>query len=399
MKESRGNRLHIAVLGKMNVGKSSVINAIFGREISIVSDYAGTTTDVNQKAMELLPIGPVSIMDTAGLDDKGELGEKRVEKTMQTLDRADVAIVVFDNNGVKKCDEELFEELKKKKIPRLSVVNKNDISHPLQSEIETIKKYSDSIIELSAKEEKNITSKVKQALINILTDEQINSPSLLKDIIQKNDNIILVIPIDKEAPKGRIILPQVQTIRDILDNNAISTICSVENLKQTIENLKTRPRLVITDSQAFREVDKIVDNAIPLTSFSILFAKLKGDLKTFENGANALDGLNNGGKILICESCSHHPVEDDIGRVKIPNLIKKYTNKDIAFEHASGHIFPKDIEKYSLIVHCGACMTNRREVLSRIEKANSKGIPISNYGIIIAKCLGILDKTLEPFKS
>ena len=408
MKESRGNRLHIAVLGKMNVGKSSVINAIFGREISIVSDYAGTTTDVNQKAMELVPIGPVSIMDTAGLDDKGELGEKRVEKTMQTLDRADVAIVVFDNNGVKKCDEELFEELKKRKIPILSVVNKIDISHPLQSEIETIKKYSDSIIELSAKEEKNITSKVKQALINILTDEQINSPSLLKDIIQKNDNIILVIPIDKEAPKGRIILPQVQTIRDILDNNAISTICSVENLKQTIENLKTRPRLVITDSQAFREVDKIVDNAIPLTSFSILFAKLKGDLKTFENGANALDGLNNGDKILICENCSHHPVEDDIGRVKIPNLIKKYTNKnlikkytnkDIAFEHASGHIFPKDIEKYSLIVHCGACMTNRREVLSRIEKANSKGIPISNYGIIIAKCLGILDRTLEPFKS
>ena len=399
MKESRGNRLHIAVLGKMNVGKSSVINAIFGREISIVSDYAGTTTDVNQKAMELLPIGPVSIMDTAGLDDKGELGEKRVEKTMQTLDRADVAIVVFDNNGVKKCDEELFEELKKRKIPILSVVNKIDISHPLQSEIETIKKYSDSIIELSAKEEKNITSKVKQALINILTDEQINSPSLLKDIIQKNDNIILVIPIDKEAPKGRIILPQVQTIRDILDNNAISTICSVENLKQTIENLKTRPRLVITDSQAFREVDEIVNNAIPLTSFSILFAKLKGDLKTFENGANTLDKLNNGDKILICESCSHHPVEDDIGRVKIPNLIKKYTNKDFVFEHASGHIFPKDIEKYSLIVHCGACMTNRREVLSRIEKANSKGIPISNYGIIIAKCLRILDRTLEPFKS
>ena len=399
MKESRGNRLHIAVLGKMNVGKSSVINAIFGREISIVSDYAGTTTDVNQKAIELLPIGPASIMDTAGLDDKGELGEKRVEKTMQTLDRADVAIVVFDNNGVKKCDEELFEELKKRKIPILSIINKIDINYPLQCDIETIKNYSDNTIELSTKEEKNITSKVKQALISILTDEQINSPSLLKGIIQKNDNIILVIPIDKEAPKGRIILPQVQTIRDILDNNAISTICSVENLKQTIENLKTRPRLVITDSQAFREVDKIVDNAIPLTSFSILFAKLKGDLKTFENGANALDGLNNGGKILICESCSHHPVEDDIGRVKIPNLIKKYTNKDIAFEHASGHIFPKDIEKYSLIVHCGACMTNRREVLSRIEKANSKGIPISNYGIIIAKCLRILDRTLEPFKS
>ena len=399
MKETRGNRLHIAVLGKMNVGKSSIINAIFGREISIVSDYAGTTTDVNQKAMELLPIGPVSITDTAGLDDTGTLGKKRVKKTKQVLDRTDVAILVFDNTGVKECDYELFTELKKRKIPILSIINKIDIDYPSRNNIEIIKNNSNNTIELSTLNDKNLTTKIKQGLISILSDDYICSPSLLKGIIQKNDNIILVIPIDKEAPKGRIILPQVQTIRDILDNDAISTICNVENLKQAIENFKTKVQLIITDSQAFKEVESIAPREIPLTSFSILFAKLKGDLKTFETGANALDNLENGDKILICESCSHHPVEDDIGRIKIPNLIKKYTNKEIIFEHVSGHIFPDDIDKYSLIVHCGACMTNRREILSRIEKANAKNIPISNYGIIIAKCLGILNRALEPFKN
>ena len=399
MKETRGNRLHITVLGKMNTGKSSIINAIFNREISIVSDYAGTTTDVNQKAMELLPIGPVSIMDTAGLDDRGTLGQKRVEKTLETIERCDVAIVVFDNNGVKKSDIEIFNKLKNKKIPTLSIINKVDIAYPQQDDIAKIKEYSGAVIELSAKNDKNVATKIKQALISILDDQYINSPSLLKGIINSNDTIVLVIPIDKEAPKGRIILPQVQTIRDILDNQAISVICDTERLQQTLNNLKTTPKLVVTDSQAFKEVDTIVPEKISLTSFSILFAKLKGDLKTFEIGANTLDTLKDKDKILICESCSHHPVEDDIGRVKIPNLIKKYTNKDIEFEHVSGHIFPKDIEKYSLIIHCGACMTNRREVLSRIETANAKNVAITNYGIVIAKCLNILDRAIKPFKS
>ena len=399
MKETRGNRLHIAVLGKMNTGKSSIINAIFNREVSIVSDYAGTTTDVNQKAMELLPIGPVSIMDTAGLDDSGELGQKRIEKTLETIERSDVAIVVFDNSGVKSCDIELFEKLKNKNIPILSIINKIDIEYPDKNDIEKIKNNSDKTIELSAKNDNNVTSKIKQGLINILSDDYINTPSLLNGIIRQDDTIVLVIPTDKEAPKGRIILPQVQTIRDILDNKAMSVVCDVERLPIVLKNLKTQPRLVITDSQAFKEVDNIVKKEIELTSFSILFAKLKGDLKTFANGAKTLDNLNDGDKILICESCSHHPVEDDIGRVKIPNLIKKYTGKNVEFEHVSGHIFPKDIEKYKLIVHCGACMTNRREVLSRIEAANSKGVAISNYGITIAKCLNILDRALKPFKN
>lgn len=398
MKETRGNRLHITFLGKMNTGKSSLINRLFGREISIVSDFAGTTTDVNQKAMELLPLGPVSLLDTAGLDDEGELGSKRVEKTLQALDRTDIALVVFDNGGIKDCDIALFKELKSRKIPVISIVNKTDIAMPAQKDIETIKNNSSQIVFLSAKNDTDVISKLKQALILTADEEYINTPELLEGITEKNDTAVLVIPIDKEAPKGRIILPQVQTIRDLLDNRAISVVCGVENLDYTIKNLKTAPKIVITDSQAFKEVNEIIPQNILLTSFSIIFAKLKGDLKTFVKGTDVLDEIKNEDKILICESCSHHPVEDDIGRVKIPNLIKKYTGKNLIFEYASGHAFPKDIEKYRLIVHCGACMTNRREVLSRIEIANSKNTAITNYGIVIAKCLKILPRVLKPFK-
>lgn len=398
MKETRGNRLHITFLGKMNTGKSSLINRLFGREISIVSDFAGTTTDVNQKAMELLPLGPVSLLDTAGLDDEGELGSKRVEKTLQALDRTDIALVVFDNGGIKDCDIALFKELKSRKIPVISIVNKTDIAMPAQKDIEIIKNNSSQIVFLSAKNDTDVISKIKQALILTADEEYINTPELLEGITEKNDTAVLVIPIDKEAPKGRIILPQVQTIRDLLDNRAISVVCGVENLDYTIKNLKTAPKIVITDSQAFKEVNEIIPQNILLTSFSIIFAKLKGDLKTFVKGADVLDEIKNEDKILICESCSHHPVEDDIGRVKIPNLIKKYTGKNLIFEYASGHNFPKNIEKYKLIVHCGACMTNRREVLSRIEIANSKNTAITNYGIVIAKCLKILPRVLKPFK-
>lgn len=398
MKETRGNRLHITFLGKMNTGKSSLINRLFGREISIVSDFAGTTTDVNQKAMELLPLGPVCLLDTAGLDDKGELGSKRVEKTLQALDRTDIALVVFDNGGTKDCDIALFKELKSRKIPVISIVNKTDIAMPAQKDIEIIKNNSSQIVFLSAKNDTDVISKIKQALILTADEEYINTPELLEGITEKNDTAVLVIPIDKEAPRGRIILPQVQTIRDLLDNRAISVVCGVENLDYTIKNLKTAPKIVITDSQAFKEVNEIIPQNILLTSFSIIFAKLKGDLKTFVKGADVLDEIKNEDKILICESCSHHPVEDDIGRVKIPNLIKKYTGKNLISEYASGHNFPKNIEKYKLIVHCGACMTNRREVLSRIEIANSKNTAITNYGIVIAKCLKILPRVLKPFK-
>ena len=399
MKETRGNRLHITLFGKMNTGKSSIVNKIFNQEISIVSDKAGTTTDINQKAMEMLPIGPVLITDTAGLDDSGELGEKRVKKAYEVLDRTDVAIFCADNNKLIECDFELIKQLKNRKIPILSIINKTDLGQVNPETLKYLQENTECTICLSAKNDNDITTKIKQGLIQILKDSDINTPSLLEDIVQAGENIIFVIPIDKEAPKGRLILPQVQMIRNALDNNIISTVCTTKDLKGAIESLKKPPKLVITDSQAFCEVDKIVPEDINLTSFSIFFARLKGDLTTFIEGAQELDKINDNDKILICESCSHHPIEDDIGRVKIPNLIKKYTGKNVVFEHLSGHDFTYDIKKYKLIVHCGACMTNRREVLSRIEKALANNVAITNYGITIAKCLNILDRAIKPFRN
>ena len=399
MKETRGNRLHITFLGKMNTGKSSLINRLFGREISIVSDFAGTTTDVNQKAMELLPLGPVSLLDTAGLDDEGELGGKRVEKTLQTLDRTDIALVVFDNGGIKDCDIALFKELKSRKIPVISIVNKTDIAMPAQKDIEIIKNNSSQIVFLSAKNDTDVISKIKQALILTADEEYINTPELLEGITEKNDTAVLVIPIDKEAPKGRIILPQVQTIRDLLDNRAISVVCGVENLDYTIKNLKTAPKIVITDSQAFKEVNEIIPQNILLTSFSIIFAKLKGDLKTFVKGADVLDEIKNEDKILICESCSHHPVEDDIGRVKIPNLIKKYTGKNLEFDTVANlDAIPADAEKYKLAIQCGGCMVTRTQIMRRLEMLKEKNVPLSNYGLAIAYCNGIFDRVTEIFR-
>ncbi len=399
MKETRGNRLHITLFGKMNTGKSSIVNKIFNQEISIVSDKAGTTTDINQKAMEMLPIGPVLITDTAGLDDSGELGEKRVKKAYEVLDRTDVAIFCADNNKLIECDFELIKQLKNRKIPILSIINKTDLGQVNPETLKYLQENTECTICLSAKNDNDVTTKIKQGLIQILKDGDINTPSLLEDIVQAGENIIFVIPIDKEAPKGRLILPQVQMIRNALDNNIISTVCTTKDLKGAIESLKKPPKLVITDSQAFCEVDKIVPEDINLTSFSIFFARLKGDLTTFIEGAQELDKINDNDKILICESCSHHPIEDDIGRVKIPNLIKKYTGKNVIFEHLSGHDFTYDIKKYKLIVHCGACMTNRREVLSRIEKALANNVAITNYGITIAKCLNILDRAIKPFRN
>lgn len=397
MKELRANRLHIAFLGKMNTGKSSIINALFNRELSIVSDTKGTTTDVNQKAMELLPLGAVSILDTAGIDDKGELGQKRVSKTYEAINRADVAVFVFDFNGVDEVDIKLFEELKNKKIPILSIINKTDIAEISKKDFEIIKENSKETISLSAKCDKDLRDKIKQALIKILPEDFVNSPKILEGLIEENETAVLVVPIDKEAPKDRLILPQVQTIRNMLDKGAISLVCTPDTLKETLSLLKKPPKIVITDSQAFREVSKIVPEDINLTGFSIIFARLKGDLKTFYEGAGALDSIKDGDKILICESCSHHPIEDDIGTIKIPKLIKNYTGKNVEFKHVSGHIFPNDIENYKLIIHCGACMTNRREVLSRLNMALSKNVAISNYGIIIAKCTGILNRAIKPF--
>ena len=388
MKSLKSFRLHIGVFGKTNVGKSSLLNKITNQEISIVSEIAGTTTDVVEKSMELLPIGPVTFLDTAGLDDTSELGFQRVEKTMKVLNRIDIAIIVCDNRGLDCHESKLIEKLDELKIPYLIVVNKCDIEKPILNK---------EALYTSVKDDNQLVFKFKNALIKLLPDEFVNPPKIAGDLIEPKSTVILVTPIDKEAPKGRLILPQVQTIRDLLDSDCLSYVVKESELKDALANLKTPPALVITDSQAFRQVSEIVPKNIPLTSFSILFARLKGDLTEFVKGANYIDSLQDGDMVLILESCTHHAIEDDIGRVKIPNLLRKKTGKNLVIHNYAGHDFP-DLKDYKLIIHCGACMTNRREILSRILIANKANVPMTNYGIAISYCLGILPRATEIFK-
>lgn len=394
MKTLKSMRLHIGIFGKTNVGKSSILNRITGQNISIVSDIAGTTTDVVEKSMELLPIGPVNFLDTAGINDSTALAAERIEKTMKILNRTDIAVVVCTPDGIDDYEKSLIEKFNELKIPFIILVNKTDIntsSYPWKEQSIT-----QNIIFTSAHTDKDLVFKFKEALVKLLPEDFVNSPKIAGDLIPEKSTVILVIPIDKEAPKGRIILPQVQTLRDLLDSNCISIVVKENELKNALENLKTPPALVITDSQAFKQVAEIVPDSIPLTSFSILFARLKGDLEAFAKGAQAIDKLQDGDRVLILESCTHHAIEDDIGRVKIPNLLKKKTGKNLIIENIAGHDFP-DISQYKLIIHCGACMTNRREVLSRILIANKQNIPISNYGIVISYCLGILPRATGIF--
>lgn len=382
-------RLHIGVFGRTNVGKSSLLNRITNQEISIVSDVAGTTTDVVEKSMELLPVGPVTFLDTAGLDDKSELGEQRIEKTMKVLNRTDVGVIVCDNRGLGDYENELIQKLDELKIPYLIVVNKCDIAKPVLDK---------DALYTSVKDDEQLVFKFKEALVKLLPDEFVNSPKIAGDLVEPKSTVILVIPIDKEAPKGRIILPQVQTIRDLLDSECLTYVVKETELKQALDNLKTPPSLVVTDSQAFKKVSEIVPEEIPLTSFSILFARLKGDLNEFVKGAEAIDNLQDGDLVLILESCTHHAIEDDIGRVKIPNLLRKKTGKNLVIHNYAGHDFP-DIKNYKLIIHCGACMTNKREVLSRILLAGKAGVPITNYGVVISYCLGILPRAVKIFNT
>ncbi len=389
MKILKSMRLHIGVFGKTNVGKSSLLNRITNQEISIVSEIAGTTTDVVEKSMELLPVGPVTFLDTAGLDDKTQLAMQRIEKTMKIINRIDVAIIVCDFNGVDDYEKELIEKFDELKIPYLIVVNKSDIKKITLEGFE-------NVLYTSVKNDENIVFEFKEALVKLLPEDFVNSPKIAGDLIPPKSTVILVIPIDKEAPKGRIILPQVQTLRDLLDSDCLTYVVKESELKEALENLKTPPALVITDSQAFKQVSSIVPENIPLTSFSILFARLKGDLDEFVKGAKAIENLKDGDLVLILESCTHHAIEDDIGRVKIPNLLRKKTGKNLVIHNYAGHDFP-DIKDYKLIIHCGACMTNRREVLSRILLSDKAGVPITNYGIVISYCLGILPRAVKIF--
>jgi len=382
-----GDRLHIGFFGRRNAGKSSVVNAVTGQDLSVVSDTRGTTTDPVSKAMELLPLGPVVIIDTPGFDDVGSLGELRVRKTRQVLNRTDVAVLVVDAaEGMHDCDNELVKLFEEKKIPYIIAWNKSD----LLSEIPESK-----INELYVSATKGTNIYELKELIGkrvVVSDEKYK---LVSDMINPGDFVILVIPIDKAAPKGRIILPQQQVIRDILDTQA-TAICINENeIKQTIDNLKIKPALVITDSQVFEKVSKDVPEDIPLTSFSILMARKKGILEQTLRGVKALDTLKDGDCILISEGCTHHRQCDDIGTVKLPGWIRKYTGKDLSFETSSGKEFPEDVSKYAMVVHCGGCMLNEKEVRYRIQCSWDQDVPVSNYGMVIAYMNGILKRTTK----
>lgn len=395
MKSLKSLRLHISIFGRTNVGKSSFLNSITGQNVSIVSEQKGTTTDIVEKSAELFPIGAVTFLDTAGIDDNTTLGDLRKEKTFSVLNRTDIGLIITDFNGLTEYELSLIKNFETLKIPYLVIINKTDIEPVSELKLSEINNYTNNIIQISALKTKNLTDIFVSALVKIVPDDFVNPPSILGDKIEKKDIIVLVTPIDKEAPKGRLILPQVQTIRDILDNQCISVVTQVDNLKYILSNLKTKPKLVVTDSQAFKEVSEIVSDDIQMTSFSILFARLKGDLNTFVKGANSITTLKPNDKVLILESCTHHAIDDDIARVKIPKLLQKRLGFNLNFEYKTGHDFP-DISEYKLIIHCGACMTNRKEVLSRILISNRQNIPITNYGIVISYCLGILDRAIKP---
>ena len=394
-KTPKSMRLHIGIFGRTNVGKSSLINILTHQETSIVSSVAGTTTDAVEKSMEMLPLGPVVFIDTAGIDDTTELGEKRTEKTEKIIARCDVAIIVSDFNGWTKYETELAKTFKENSVPILAVINKSDVSKISEEKLREISAFADKIEEISAKKDKDIPSRIRETLIRCVPEEFINPPAILENLVNPEDVVVLVTPIDKEAPKGRLILPQVNVLRELLDNRCISVVTTEKTLDKSLKSLKNPPKLVITDSQAFKQVSEIVPKSVPLTSFSILFARLKGDIKEFSDGVRAIADLKDGDKILICESCTHHAIEDDIARVKIPKLVRNKTGKDLIFEQISSHEFPKNIRNYALIIHCGGCMTNRREILSRIAKAKEAKIPITNYGIAISYCLGILDRAIQ----
>ncbi len=384
-------RPHIAFFGMRNAGKSSLVNAVTNQQLSLVSDIKGTTTDPVQKAMEILPLGPVVIIDTPGMDDEGALGELRIQRAIRTLDKTDIAVLVIDaKKGKSEADSQLEALIKSRNIPLITVFNKSDllaVSPDISSR--------DKTIYLSSKTGSGV-NELKSLLGNIIGKSE-NDRHLVSDIISTGDIVVLVTPIDESAPKGRMILPQQQVIRDVLDGGAVNVVTKESELEIALSSLKNPPRMVITDSQAFGIVSKIVPESIPLTSFSILFARYKGDLAEAVKGARKLDSLKDGDKILISEGCTHHRQCGDIGTVKLPNWIKKHTGKHPEFTFTSGGEFPSDLSRYSLIIHCGACMINAREMASRIQRAKAAGVPITNYGTAIAHMHGILDRSLSPF--
>lgn len=389
-------RLHIGLFGRRNVGKSSLLNAITRQQVSIVSAQAGTTTDPVEKPMELLPLGPVLFIDTAGIDDVGALGELRVKRTHQIFERTDLGVLVAEAGTWGEFESEILSELTARGIPVVVVFNKSDLAQP------------DPVV-LAALDAKDIPAVAtvasagvgildfREALLANAPEDFVNNPTILGDLVGPGEMAVLVVPIDKEAPKGRLIMPQVQSIRDLLDTDAYCLVVKERELRNALGRLKAPPKLVVTDSQAFLKVAADTPREIPMTSFSILFARFHGDLITQVLGTMAVDSLKTGDRILVAEACSHHPIGEDIGRVKIPRWLRQYVGGKLDFTTVQGHDFPEDLPEYKLVIHCGACTLNRREMLSRIMRCRQAGVPITNYGLVIAYSLGIFERALEPF--
>lgn len=393
-------RLQIGIFGRTNVGKSSFLNMIANQDVAVTSHIPGTTTDIVEKAMELLPVGPVTFLDTAGIDDLSELSEKRIAKTIKVIDRSDIAMLILEPNVWNDYEENIFNELKSKKIPTIIIINKIDTTQILDSFLNKIKELNKKVI-LSSSIDKDMREKyiqvIKQAILDILPASFSNQPPLISDVIKKDDLIVLIIPIDNEAPKGRVILPQVQVLRDVLDSNAAAIVVQDTEYPAILDRFKEKVDLVICDSQV---VDKMVAGTpenVKCTTFSIVFSRFKGDLIEEVRAVRMLDKITENDKILIAEACSHHPNEDDIGRVKIPRWLKKHLGFDAKIDIYAGRDYPDNLDDYKLIIHCGGCMITRNEKLSRMRRAGEANVPITNYGIIISYMQGVLERVLSPF--
>lgn len=392
----KGLRLHIGIFGRTNVGKSSFLNLLAGQQVAITSEIAGTTTDVVEKTMELLPLGPVVFLDTAGLDDTSALGKKRIEKTQKVFERAEVIVIVTEPNIWTEFETQVASTAKEKKLPLIIVINKSDTGKQTLD----LKQYSEQVLAVSSidpNREEYITA-FKHALMAVCPENFLQAKPLISDLIPAGGTVIFIVPIDLQAPKGRLILPQVQAIRETLDSDATALVVKEREYRSALENLKRKPDLVVCDSQVVLKMVADTPADIKCTTFSTLFARYKGDLGTAVLGARKIDELKAGDKVLIAEACTHHALEDDIGRVKIPRWLRQYTGLDLTIDTYTGHDFPKDISQYQLIIHCGSCMLNRRETLWRYEQAKEKNIAITNYGVCISLLQGVLDRVIAPFQ-
>jgi len=392
----RSLRLHIGLFGRRNVGKSSLLNAITRQQVSIVSPHAGTTTDPVEKPMELLPLGPVQFVDTAGVDDEGALGELRIARTKAIFERVDLGVIVTESGAWGTFEEKLLAELQGRKVPVLVVINKQDLRVPGPEERATLEAKGAAVVAVSAAQGTGILD-LREALLRLAPGDFFDNRRLVSDLVPPGEMAVLVVPIDKEAPKGRLILPQVMTIRDLLDGESMSLVCQERELKHALANLAKPPALVVTDSQAFLKVAADVPKTIPMTSFSILMARFQCDLAEQVRGTMGIEQLRGGDRVLIAETCSHHPVGEDIGRVKIPRWLTQYVGAKLEFIHVQGRDYPADLSPYRLIVHCGNCTGNRRVMLSRLHRAREAGVPLTNYGLTIAYSLGIFERALGPF--